>query len=87
MYQAKIEECMEEMEEVRAEKKVYDLLRTKYKKYLITEYRFFLLTMYLMKKSPVHRQIKGVINKYVADGYTTMIMQPIVHSRTRFFFC
>ena len=69
MYQAKIEECMEEMEEVHAEKKVYDLLWTKYKKYLIKEYRFFLLTMYLMQKSPVQRQIKGIINRYVEDGY------------------
>ena len=60
---------MEEMDEVRAEKKAYDLLRTKYKKNLMKEYIFFLLTMYLMKRSPVHRQIKDVINKYVADGY------------------
>ena len=69
MYQEKIEEFMEEMDEVRAEKKAYYLLRSKYKKYLIKEYRFFLLTMYLMKRSPVHRQIKDVINKYVAVGY------------------
>ena len=69
MYQEKKEEFMEEMDEVRAEKKAYDLLRTKYKKYLIKEYRFFLLTMFLMKRSPVHRQIKDAINKYVEDGY------------------
>ena len=60
---------MEEMDDVRAEKKAYDLLRTKYKKYLIKEYRFVLLTMYLRNRSPVHRQIKDVINKYVTDGY------------------
>ena len=64
MYQEKKEEFMEEMDDVRAEKKAYDLLRTKYKKYLIKEYRFFLLMMFLMKRSPVHRQIKDAINKY-----------------------
>ena len=63
MYQETKEEYMEEMDEVRAAKKV------------------------LMKKSPVHRQIKGIINKYVADGYNVQCLYIPMHNYILWLLC
>ena len=69
LYQEKKKELMATMDEAHAEKEAYDMLRLKYKKNIIKDYKFFLYLTDILKNSPTHQAITDDINEHDLDEY------------------
>ena len=69
LYQEKQGELLETMGEAHADKEMHNMLRTKYKKNLIKQYKCFLYLTDLLKNSPTHQTIIDTINEYDQDDY------------------
>ena len=52
-----------------ARRDVNDILRSRYRKSLVREYKTFINMAHLMRSSSAHNEIKGAINEYFNDGY------------------
>ena len=71
IYVDKVDKLMEEEDitEEAARRDVNDILRSRYRKSLMREYKTFINMAHLMRSSSAHNEIKGAINAYFKDGY------------------
>ena len=71
IYGDKVDKLMEEdnITEEAARRDVNDILRSRYRKSLVGEYKTFINMARLMRNSPAHNKIREAINEYFNEGY------------------
>ena len=71
IYGDKVNKLMEEenIAKEAARRDVNDILRSRYRKSLVREYKTFINMVHLMRNSSAHNEIREAINEYFNDGY------------------